>query len=403
MNNQFKFLLLLILFLLHFVNCNKNPVEYKSFEPEKDIIGKTWAYQILYLSKVNPFFFDTTYNWIFHECVKETTFNDKKWFHFKETVFRRELFNTDTSFNEYAIHIGIDSMYIFDYENNYPVFQIYRNMQQNQFGLINDINGFRYCTIVFPLDDNTSKSWYLNEYDTSSNAFNVKKIYVGQEEINVIGGTFCTWKIKWDWSETWVEDLSRYDWVSENGIVLSETDYGSSLITNEWFDSIGSFNLKENVEYIGEKVENVVITPYYNKTFRDSLAGVILNYWSFEKYSTWLKAHIESNYISSIEGFESYDLDSSRIASLVSSIWGIGFSTLEELNNIIDSAEFPTSIDSLYSLNNFVELVIVYEQFVQGWDDCDLIWQTSGTSTDHPHPFGQSKKKDELLAFLYKH
>ena len=125
-----------ILIQLCYLNCSDTPFEYKSFNPETDLIGKTWAYQVLYLNEGNPLRFDSTYNWVFHECVKETTFNDRKWFHFKESLFRRELFGTATSYREYAIYIGSDSIYIFNYDYTYPIFEIYRDIKQNKIDII---------------------------------------------------------------------------------------------------------------------------------------------------------------------------------------------------------------------------------------------------------------------------
>jgi hypothetical protein len=367
-----------------------------------NLIGRTWLYGRKYnlpgIIEHSP----TSQAYSYMACDRDTSIQGKKYFVINEEYLAQGEMDTYMTNATYFVHIGNDSVIILETDttsSTYSEVSLYKKTATWKVFKTTDNIRDKYTALLLPFSD--TSSWYLRE--TATNNMNIKKRYLGKENVSAPAGKYECHKIAWEWSETFTDanKLSKTDWVSTYGLIQSEFDAGLSTLVNSWGDSLVLIGFLETTKLLS--YSNMIpanVGPILSPDLIDTLKKIVRDSWKIATYKSWLDRHIVINNVTNIDELNNADVN--NVTYLLQSIWG---DSLTDLSSILSefSKPFPTDSADFYDYLAFNQMVVWEYDMMPGWIDCDLNIGSGETSrSTPPFRFGNSVIRTRLMKTLYK-
>ena len=368
-----------------------------------NILNKTLIYKISRGREGQLYPIKDSYKKGLVAVYKDTLINKKTFYCIAESVFTKNLISIDTLINNYKIYIGKDSVIILC-DSGIPEIGLFKQLKSNQENLKHlQQELYYYSCLLLPLQ--VGNSWYVAPQKTANGAKARKKV-VGEEDIITSLGTFHTWKIEWDWSETLLNSygLKRTEWIDNNNLIKREFNLGVFVPYDDLDDSSGlEVAMVEKTEYIGNNIDSIKgLVPFINDKNQDSVFKYILLNWDYSKFKNWLNAYDQ-------DVFGTYVQDDicDTLNAFTKCVWGKSAYDIDPMGiygtnamSIINEETFPTKKEDFSDWKMFMAFAL-NARFIQGWSDCDFNWTNTNTYKAHPYPFGQSKLRNGILSYIY--
>jgi len=262
----------------------------------------------------------------------------------------------------------------------------------------------RYCPVIYPLTE--SSAWYYRPDKDLNAEVPIVLRCRGLDTVSVPAGVFSAWKLEWDWSLTILDGAvnAAYDWVTHFGYVRRYWDVGSMPYNARDGRVVGVYHY-DIFEYCGDNREVIpALEPLLPREAIDSALASAWPRWDFDSYRLWYAALTHfcdtvTSYCSACDTTWGYVPGS----ELAEAVWGDTLRSFAEINSYLDTAPFPSSIDSLDNPRHFLRAIVDSDEYMQGWSDCDFDWRAPASPVQQGAecPYGQSVTHLEIAGALY--
>lgn len=277
----------------------------------------------------------------------------------------------------------------------------------------------RYDTTVFVdrrvpvlLDAAPNTSWFERTAGDPLGNLPMLRTYVGNEIVNVPGGTFNCARYEWNWWDTpqsgaggGPAPIRAADFVADIGCVRrffqTYSDEGMHAIS----ESIGMIQ-----EYYGSDTSRYrAELPRVSEVLADSIREVVSLHWEPARFAAWISV-IDTSENNKHLLFGDSEWTTTMHEALKRYIGCVGDSILHSPEgyyrdlSLEEEISFIAGLPGLDSLADFshatdyLVLMLLSNQygyvFAQGWNDCDWDWMQQGpiNVTDTAAPYGQSAR-----------
>ncbi|MFH0921869.1 MAG: hypothetical protein V1913_16095 [Fibrobacterota bacterium] len=266
MKNFFRILVVLVLATVFFL-CASCTNDTKPVAPETQVIdaphntlrftvGQKWNYTHTMINKTDSgcgafLLPETLCSFINYSAVKDTLISNDTFIIVEGVCYQPYVPVDQSVHSRVAIHFGLDSVRVLAFKGFAFIEGLLKAHAADVItaydtATYNDL----FYPVIFPLSANTS--WYYRPANDPRGNFAMRKTYLGLESITTSAGTFNAFKTRWELEEALaIQNITRYDWTTEAGLIRRVTDYGIIDMTNEVGEIIGKFYAIDYTEYCG--------------------------------------------------------------------------------------------------------------------------------------------------------